>query len=269
MSRPLPCEADPMPDPNSVLLVEDDDAIAETLVGTLQGHGFHVRRVATGAEALAYLDTELVLLDLGLPDIDGLDVCRSIRSISDVPIIVITARGEDVDRIVGLELGADDYLVKPFNPRELVARMRAVLRRTNEPSKPARVEQNDNRPASDSGDATHVDDELLPVEKSSSEFTTGVLRVDLRSHRVFLNDREVPLTVKEFGVLAILAADPGAVVTRSELLERVWDEHWYGPTKTLDVHIAQLRRKLGDPGWIETVRSVGYRLVDPAVPVVL
>jgi two-component system, OmpR family, response regulator RegX3 len=213
-----------------VLLVEDDDSIAEPLAKGLQREGFTVSRVATGLDALAASGADLVLLDLILPDLDGYEVCRRLRERSDVPIIVITARGDEVDRVIGLELGADDYLVKPFGFRELVARIRAVTRRR----------------------LPRLDD-VVPV-------VVGPLELDRRARRVRVHGREVALTAKEFDLLALLAEDAGAVLTRQEILEAVWDAHWYGPTKTLDVHVASLRKKLGDPGLIETVRGVGFRL---------
>ena len=216
-----------------VLLVEDDDSIAEPLAKGLQREGFEVRRVATGGDALAAPKADLVLLDLVLPDLDGYEVCRRLRARSDVPIIVITARGDEVDRVIGLELGADDYLVKPFGFRELVARIRAVARRRQPRT-----------------------DDVRPVQ-------VGPLELDRRTRRVRMDGTEVTLTAKEFDLLALLAEDAGAVLTRQEILEAVWDAHWYGPTKTLDVHIASLRRKLGDPAVIETVRGVGFRLRDP------
>jgi DNA-binding response OmpR family regulator len=216
-----------------VLLVEDDDSIAEPLAKGLQRDGFEVRRVATGGGALAAPEADLVLLDLVLPDLDGYEVCRRLRARSDVPIIVITARGDEVDRVIGLELGADDYLVKPFGFRELVARIRAVARRRQPRT-----------------------DDVRPVQ-------VGPLELDRRTRRVRMDGAEVTLTAKEFDLLALLAEDAGAVLTRQEILEAVWDAHWYGPTKTLDVHIASLRRKLGDPAVIETVRGVGFRLRDP------
>jgi len=220
-----------------ILIVEDDDAIAEPLAKGLARAGFQVDRVATGAEALAAAPADLVLLDLGLPDLDGYEVCRRLRASSDVPIIVVTARGEEVDRVVGLELGADDYVVKPFGIRELVARIRAVTRRTaprpEAPAEPLRI---------------------------------GALEIDRRTHRVAVGEHDVALTRKEYDLLVFLAADPGAVRTREDIIDEVWDPHWYGPTKTLDVHIASLRRKLGDAGWIETVRGVGYRLGAVAAP---
>jgi len=216
-----------------VLLVEDDDTIAVPLAKGLQREGFTVRCVADAAHALAAPEADVVLLDLVLPDLDGYEVCRRLRARSDVPIIVITARGDEVDRVVGLELGADDYLVKPFGFRELVARIRAVTRRRLP------------RP-----------DDLGPVR-------VGPLELDRRTRRVRMAGVDVALTAKEFDLLALLAEDAGAVLTRQEILEAVWDAHWYGPTKTLDVHVASLRRKLGDPTVIETVRGVGFRLSDP------
>jgi two-component system, OmpR family, response regulator RegX3 len=216
-----------------LLLVEDDDAIAEPLAKGLEREGFTVRRAGNAADALAAPVADLVLLDLVLPDLDGYEVCRRLRARSDVPIIVITARGDEVDRVVGLELGADDYLVKPFGFRELVARTRAVTRRRQPPP-----------------------DEQRPVQ-------VGPLELDRRTRRVRMAGVDVALTAKEFDLLALLASDAGRVLTRQEILEAVWDAHWYGPTKTLDVHVASLRRKLGDPSVIETVRGVGFRLCDP------
>jgi len=213
-----------------VLVVEDDDAIAEPLVEGLVREGFTVERVATGAEACAAPIPDLVILDLGLPDMDGYAVCQQLRARSVVPILVVTARGAEMDKVVGLELGADDYIVKPFGFRELVARIRAVMRRVSD---------------SPSGDGIQV---------------VGALTVDRRTRKVFVDTVEVDLSPKEFDLLALLAEDPGAVVTRQTILEEVWDPHWYGPTKTVDVHVASLRRKLGHPQWIETVRRVGLRL---------
>jgi two-component system response regulator RegX3 len=217
-----------------VLVVEDDDHIAEPLIAGLRRHGFEPEWVTTGAAALAAADAEVVLLDLGLPDMDGVEVCRRLRARSAVPILVITARGEEVDRVVGLEMGADDYLVKPFGFRELVARIRAVLRRTGSPG------------------------EIDPEQR------VGALAIDRRRRTVRVEGVEVALTPKEFDLLAVLAVEPGVVVTRQQLLEEVWDPHWYGPTKTIDVHVASLRKKLGNPGWVETVRGVGLRLGRPS-----
>ena len=212
-----------------LLVVEDDDAIAEPLVEGLQREGFAVERAATGEAALAAEEPDLVLLDLRLPDLDGLEVCRRLRERSRVPIIVVTARGEEVDRVVGLELGADDYVVKPFGLRELIARIKAVLRRAE--------------PAPASG-AMRIDG----------------LEVDTRARRTTLNGAAVALTPKEFDLLALLIGDAGAAVSRERIFEEVWGTRWYGSPKTIDVHVAALRRKLGDPGWIETVRGVGFRL---------
>ena len=212
-----------------ILLVEDEDSIADPLTEGLRREGFDVDRVATGEEALSADRADLVLLDLRLPDLDGTEVCRRLRAGSDVPIIVVSARGEEVDRVVGLELGADDYVVKPFGFRELLARIRAVTRRSRR----------------------REDDGALRV---------GELELDVRARRATLAGRELALTTKEFDLLALLASDPGAVVGRERMLREVWDTSWLGPTKTVDVHVATLRRKLGDPRWIETVRGVGHRL---------
>lgn len=228
-----------------VLLVEDDDAIASSLVEALQGQGFEVRHVTTGAAAIAADLGDVVLLDLGLPDMDGYDVCRQLRARSAVPIIVITARGEELDRVLGLELGADDYVVKPFGFRELVARIRAVTRRARDAAPTT---------GDDPGD---IDDVV----------TAGPLRIDRRTHRVTLDGQhgpvEIDFTPKEFEVLAYLADDVGAVRTRTDIVEHVWDANWFGPTKTVDAHVAAIRRKLGNPGWIEAVRGVGFRLEVP------
>jgi DNA-binding response OmpR family regulator len=221
-----------------LLLVEDDAGIAAPLVAGLRREGFEVERVATGREALAAPEPDLVLLDLRLPDMDGYDVARELRARSRVPIIMVTAKGEEVDRVVGLELGADDYVVKPFGLRELIARINAVARRATEPGWRAGADADD--PA-----------------------VVGALTIDRRRHEVTLGGEPVALTPKEFGLLALLAADPGAAVDRRRIMEDVWGSRWYGPAKTIDVHISSLRRKLGDPGWIETVRGVGFRLRSP------
>jgi DNA-binding response OmpR family regulator len=212
-----------------ILIVEDEDAIAAPLATGLAREGFDVVRAATGEEALAAEIPDLVLLDLRLPDIDGTEVCRRIRARSDVPIIMVTARGEEIDRVLGLELGADDYVVKPFGFRELLARIHAVMRRA--------------RPAPEDG-----------------TLVVGPLVVDTRARRLTLHGEEVALTTREFDLVAVLASDPGNVVTRERLLREVWHTDWLGPTKTIDVHVAAVRKKLGDPRWIETVRGVGLRL---------
>jgi len=213
----------------NILLVEDEDAIAEPLAAGLRREGYEVERAATAEGALAAADADLVLLDLRLPDADGTEVCRALRARSDVPIIIVTAKGEEVDRVVGLELGADDYVVKPFGFRELLARIRAVLRRSR-------------------------------ADASDGRVVAGALEIDLRSRRATLRGTELALTLKEFDLLALLAADPGTVVSRDHLLREVWDTDWFGSTKTIDVHVASVRKKLGDPRWIETVRGVGLRL---------
>jgi DNA-binding response OmpR family regulator len=224
-----------------VLLVEDDAAIASSLTDSLVGAGFQVTHVATGSAALEARVGDVVLLDLGLPDMDGYDVCRRLRAESDVPIVILTARGEELDRVLGLELGADDYVVKPFGFRELVARIRAVTRRANSA-------------AQGSPDADDV-------------VAAGPLRIDRRTHRVTLGSggdvAEIGLTPKEFELLAYLAEDPGAVRSRTDIIEHVWDSNWFGPTKTVDAHVAGIRRKLGDARWIQAVRGVGFRLDVP------
>lgn len=212
-----------------VLVVEDDAGISSQVTAGLAREGYQSEAVATGAAAIDALGLfDVVLLDLGLPDVDGVEVCRQLRARSDVPILVITARGEEHDRVLALDLGADDYLVKPFGFAELTARIRAVLRRA-------------------SPDITGV-------------MRCGPLVVDERARRVLLDGEEVAVTGREFDILATLTADPGRVISREEIFSRVWDEHWYGPTKVLDVHIAALRRKLGDPGLIETAYGRGFRL---------
>jgi DNA-binding response OmpR family regulator len=241
-----------------VLIVEDDDAIATPLAKGLEREGLAVDRVETGTDALERSATgsfDVVLLDLGLPDRDGFDVCRALRARSDVPIIVVTARSEEVDRVVGLELGADDYIVKPFGLRELVARIRAVVRRRTPNASDDATHANGNGNSNGHGIGNgHGADHHPPL------VAVGALTVDRRTRRVTVEGDVVALTPKEFDLLAFLADDAGAVRPRQELLENVWDPHWYGPTKTLDVHVASLRKKLGDPGWIETVRGVGFRL---------
>ena len=218
-----------------LLVVEDEDSIAIPLADGLRREGFDVERVATGAAALEAPEPDLVLLDLRLPDMDGYAVAREMRSRSRVPIIMVTARGEEVDRVVGLEIGADDYVVKPFGLRELVARINAVMRRV-----------------ADAG-----------TDGSPDELTAGPLVVSMRTHRVTMRDEELHLTPREFDILAMLIEDPGAVVSRDDLLRRLWGTTWAVQTKAIDVHVSSLRRKLGDPSWVETVRGVGFRLGVP------
>ena len=211
----------------SVLVVEDDPSLATQLVRGLSRGGYRVDHVMTGREALASGDPDVVLLDLGLPDADGVDVCRQLRARSDAGIIIVTARGEEPERVLALDAGADDYLIKPFGLAELLARIRAVLRR---------------------------------VRPGGEVLRHGPLAVDLRTRKVTVHGREVALTPKEFDILECLASDPGRVMTRQEILESAWDAHWYGPTKVLDVHVAALRRKLDVPGLIETAYGRGFRL---------
>lgn len=217
-----------------ILLVEDDDAIASSLIAGLQSSGMTVRRVSRGEDALRAELPDVVLLDVGLPDIDGFEVCRRLRVTSQVPVIMLTARSEELDRVFGLENGADDYVTKPFGLRELVARIRAVTRRAS---------------ASDTSE--------------NSTIVVGPLRIDRLTRRALLHGEELAVTTKEFDLLAYLAERPGIVHRRTDILENVWDTNWYGPTKTLDAHVAAVRKKLGDHRWIEAVRGVGFRLESP------
>ncbi len=220
-----------------ILFVEDEDAISSPFSRALEREGFEAIVARTAAEALELagrVEPDLVLLDLNLPDGDGRDVCRALRRDSDVPIVMLTARGTELDRVVGLEMGADDYVVKPFSGAEVISRIRAVLRRSRGAAQPF-------EPA----------------------FTVGPLELDVAARIARLDGEELSLTRKEFDLLAELARHAGKVVTREDLMSRVWDVNWFGSTKTLDVHIGSLRRKLGDdpsaPRHIETVRGVGFR----------
>lgn len=221
-----------------VLLIEDDPSIAGAIVDALEAVSWAVSSARSGHEGLELLERggwDLVLLDLGLPDLDGTDVTRIARQRTSTPIIVISARGDEADRVLALELGADDYLVKPFGMRELLARMRAVHRRFS---------------------ANHENEE-------TSTLSVGDLTVDPRQRRAHLKSTELVLTPKEFDVLAYLAADPNTAHRRETILQDVWDMNWYGSTKTLDAHVASLRKKLGNPDWIQSVRGVGFRLHQP------
>jgi two-component system alkaline phosphatase synthesis response regulator PhoP/two-component system response regulator ResD len=222
----------------SILVVDDERNIVDLLRLYLEKEGFAVAAAYDGEEALAMHarhEPDLVILDLMLPKIDGLDVCREIRRRGDTPLLMLTARSDDIDAIVGLELGADDYVTKPFNPRALVARVKAILRRTEATTRGAR-----------------------PIE-------VGALRIDPRRREASIGDRRLELRAREFDLLAALARDPGVVLTREALLEGVWGTDFPGETRTVDVHVAEVRKKLaGDGPPIETVRGHGYRLVPPA-----
>ena len=222
-----------------VLVVEDEPGIAEPLAAHLAREGFEATAVGTVADArdaVEHTPPDVVVLDVMLPDGDGRDLCRELRASSDVPILLLTARGADADRIVGLEIGADDYIVKPFSAGELVARIRAILRRTGRVS------------------VRHV------VELVD-------LRLDLDARTLTKGGTPVSLAAREFDLLSLLMSRAGTVVRREEIMDEVWDPHWFGSTKTLDVHIAWLRKKLGDdpahPRYITTIRGVGFRFTDP------
>ena len=222
----------------SILIVEDENSIASFVALYLKNAGYTVRTVAKGADALEQVSSDppsLTILDLMLPDIDGIEVCRRIRKTSDVPILMLTARDEDVDKIIGLEVGADDYMTKPFNPRELVARVKSILRRSTP--------------------------ERRQVE--SAVIRHGDLMVDAGRREVRVGEEEIQLAPKEFDLLWELLDHRGLVLTRDQLLERVWGYTFAGDTRTVDVHVRQLRRKLGEASPIVTVWGVGYK-VSPA-----
>ncbi|GGZ21192.1 response regulator transcription factor [Streptomyces poonensis] len=259
----------------NVLIVEDDDGIAEALERVLERHGYQPHRVGTGTEALEWFEqAHLVLLDLGLPDLDGQEVCRRIRESSCVPVITLSGRTEELDRVMALHVGADDFVMKPFSHYELVARIQALLRRA------ARCVLHGSGPVR--AGATPVISPAAPSNPAPARTTTatrptaeqgqpgpgslraGSLEVDPRTRKVFLDGREVRITRKEFDLLLVLMEDPGSVLERQDLMSRVWDENWCGSSRTLDVHVGSLRSKLGSPAWIETVRGVGYRLTAPA-----
>ena len=236
-----------------LLLVEDDDHVAAALVTVLTKHGFEVRHARTGNEALDALVPDsrgpyrVVLLDLGLPDRDGFDVCGQIRLRGGIPVIMLTARSDISSRIHGLNLGADDYVVKPYDMGELLARIHAVARRGAAP--PVQAEA--------PGTAVSAADRLAG--------RTGLV-LDAASRRAAVHGREVPLTRKEYDLLALLAQSPGVVIRREQIISEVWRSSWEGTARTLEVHIASLRHKLAVPALIETVRGIGYRLVVPAGP---
>ena len=222
--------------PARVLLVDDEPPIIELVRGYLEREGYAVRSAGDGTTALELAratDPDVIVLDVMLPGLDGVEVCRQLRTFSDAYVLMLTARGEEIDRVVGLSVGADDYLVKPFSPRELVARLKALLRRPRVTARAA----------------------TLPPT-----FT-----LDEARHEVRIDGTPVELTVTEFGILAVLARDPGVVVGRAALLDRIWGPEFVGDDHLVDVHVANLRRKLGDdperPRFVETVRGVGYRLM--------
>ena len=222
-----------MPGGGTILLVEDEEDIAALVRAYLERDGFRVLWATRGTEGLAELernDIRLAILDLQLPDADGLDICRAIRTSSSLPVVMLTARDEEVDRVTGLELGADDYVTKPFSPRELAARVRAVLRR-------------------------------VEPEETDDRLRAGDVELDRKARTATVAGAEVELTGREFDLLWHLAARPGVVVTRSQLLDRVWGIEFPGGTRTVDVHVGQLRRKLGRPKLIRTVRGTGYKVV--------
>ena len=222
----------------TVLVVEDETSIASFVALYLKNAGFRVQTAGTGQEALDGIGRErpdLVVLDLMLPDLDGIEVCRRIRRTSDLPILMLTARDEDVDKIIGLEVGADDYLTKPFNPRELVARVKSILRRSVTERR----------------------------ELQTRQITHGKLAIDAGRREVQVDGEEIQLAPKEFDLLWELLDHHGVVLTRDQLLERVWGYTFAGDTRTVDVHVRQLRRKLGDASPIVTVWGVGYK-VSPA-----
>jgi two-component system response regulator RegX3 len=236
-----------IPERPRILFVEDERSISEPFSKALAREGFEPHVAGTAARALELaesLEPDLILLDLHLPDGDGRDVCRTIRARSGVPIIILTARGTETDRIVGLELGADDYVVKPFSGAEVIARIRAVLRRA--------------KPSAATTDAPEA-----PISIDD-------LHVDLAARRATLKDEELALSRKEFDLLAELVRNAGRVVTREALMDRVWDENWFGSTKTLDVHVRWLRGKLGETAenahYLQTVRGVGFRFRGPEEP---
>src|ERR1700760_1468164 len=229
MTVPVSARSPAAPGTTKVLVVEDDPGVAAQLVRVLTRGGFGAGRVGNRAAALNRGRSDVVLLDLGLPDTDGVQVCRQLRQRSEAAIIVVTAFGEESDQVSALDAGADDYLVKPFGVNELLARIRAVLRR---------------------------------IRPEGDVVRHGPLTIDLRTHKVLVNGAEVALTPKEFDILECLANYPGRGQARKEILETAWDANWYGPTKVLDVHMSSLRRKLGVAGLIETVYGRGFRLAD-------
>ncbi len=220
-----------------VLLVDDEKTLVKALKFNLEKEGFLVEEAYNGEEALEKafeVNPDIIILDLMLPGLDGFEVCREIRKKEEIPIIMLTAKGEDIDKVLGLELGADDYMTKPFNPRELVARMKAILRRS-----------------------------AAREEGLRKRIQIGELQIDLLQHRVIKGERDVDLTAKEFALLSFLASNAGRVYSREQLLEQIWGYNYYGDARTVDVHIRHLREKIeedpGNPRLILTVWGTGYK----------
>jgi two-component system, OmpR family, response regulator RegX3 len=233
----------------TILVVEDEESIAQPLATALEREGYATRVTGSAPEAIALaaeLQPVLMLLDVMLADGSGLDVCREVRRHSSLPIIMLTARGDETDRVVGLELGADDYVVKPFSARELIARIRAVLRRVPDGETPSTA---------------------APAAAAESALQVGDVTVDAAMRRATLAGADIPLTRREFDLLALLVRNAGTVLTREHVMDEVWDTNWFGSTKTLDVHVSSLRRKLGDDAvdsrYLHTVRGVGFRFASP------
>lgn len=221
----------------NILVVEDDPRISDVLEYALKADGYEVQTAQRGREAIELARSSspsLIVLDVGLPDIDGFEVCRVVRTFSGVPVIFLTSRSDEIDRVVGLEIGGDDYVVKPFSPRELLARIKAIRRRND-------------RPAS------------VPVEDRSEELRYGPITIDPEKFRIQCQGREVVLTAQEFKLLELLIKNPGRVFTRAQVLNRAWGDGGLVTDRTIDVHVKSLRKKFGKFEFIETVRGIGYR----------
>lgn len=222
----------------NILVVEDDPRISDVLEYALKAEGYEVQTAQRGREAAEIArgsSPGLIVLDVGLPDIDGFEVCRIVRTFSDVPVIFLTSRSDEIDRVVGLEIGGDDYMVKPFSPRELVARIKAIRRRNQRPEAPA------------------------VKDSKGGQFHYGPIAIDAEKFRIHCHGREIPLTAQEFKLLELLVKHPGRVFTRQQVLDRAWGDDVFVADRTIDVHVKSLRKKFGDLEFIETVRGVGYR----------